>query len=411
MTIEVKNIRFGYTKKTDVLKDMSLTCRDNHITGIIGPNGCGKTTLLKIIAGYLKPKSGTVSYNNQPTELLHSKELAKLRAVVEQSVYTPFSFPVYDYVMLGRTPYQNNFTADSEVDHSIVTKSLKDANALSFQTRKIDELSGGELQRVMIARALAQEPKCLLLDEPTSHLDIRQQLEMMRLLTDIAKEKSVLCIIHEINQASAYCDDIVLTKGGSVLKEGRASEVLKTDNIEEVFGVLAMQYKHPQGGKEQFVFSLPPEKKSGKKKHIHVISGEGRGRQIILSLKSAGFHVTAGILNIGDQDYDTCTSAGVETVSAPPFSGYSDADVLKLKKLCDSSDAICFVATNVGFGNLANLKTALEYIGKKEFFFVNADKNFRKLDMTNGLATEIYNRMIKEAKVIFGVDELLSELI
>lgn len=411
MPIEVKNVRFGYSDSSDVLTDMNFTCRDNRITGIIGPNGCGKTTVLKIIAGFLKPKSGSVYYNKKTTDSLNSIELAKMRAVVEQSVYSPFSFPVYDYVMLGRTPYQKNFTVDSEEDHRIVTESLKDTGMLSFQTRKINELSGGELQRVMIARALAQEPEYLLLDEPTSHLDIRHQLEMMKLLSDISKDKSVLCIIHEINQASAYCDDIILTKGGSVLKEGLASEVLKTDNIEEVFGVLAMQYKHPEGGKEQFVFSLPPEKKSGKKKHIHVISGEGRGRQIILSLKSAGFHVTAGILNIGDQDYDTCTSAGVETISAPPFSGYSDTDVLKLKKMCDSSDAICFIATNVGFGNLANLKTALEYIGKKEFFFVNADKNFRKLDMTNGMATEIYNQMTKEAKVICCVDELLSELI
>ncbi|MDD4127920.1 MAG: ABC transporter ATP-binding protein [Methanomicrobium sp.] len=411
MPIEVKNVRFGYTKSSDVLNDMNFTCRDNRITGIIGPNGCGKTTVLKIIAGFLKPKSGSVYYNNKTTDSLNSIELAKLRAVVEQSVYSPFSFPVYDYVMLGRTPYQKNFTADSEDDHSIVTESLKDTGMLSFQTRKINELSGGELQRVMIARALAQEPKYLLLDEPTSHLDIRHQLEMMNLLSDISKDKSVLCIIHEINQASAYCDDIVLTKDGYVLKEGKSSEVLKTDNIGDVFGVLAMQFKHPQGGRNQFIFSLPPENKSEKRLRIHVITGEGRGRQIILSLKSAGFLVTAGILNIGDQDYDTCMSSGIEIVSAPPFSRYSDSEVANLKKMCDEADAIVFIATNVGFGNLANLETALNYIGKKEFFFVNTDINFKKSDMTKGRATEIYNLMSKNAKVISNVDELLSELL
>ena len=411
MPIEVKNVRFGYSDSSDVLSDMSFTCRDNRITGIIGPNGCGKTTVLKIIAGFLKPKSGRVYYNNKTTDSLNSIELAKLRAVVEQSVYSPFSFPVYDYVMLGRTPYQKNFTADSEEDHRIVTESLKDTGMLSFQTRKINELSGGELQRVMIARALAQEPEYLLLDEPTSHLDIRHQLEMMKLLSDISKDKSVLCIIHEINQASAYCDDIVLTKDGYVLKEGKSSEVLKTDNIGDVFGVLAMQFKHPQGGRNQFIFSLPPENKSEKRLRIHVITGEGRGRQIILSLKSAGFLVTAGILNIGDQDYDTCISSGIKTVSAPPFSRYSDSEVANLKKMCDEADAIVFIATNVGFGNLANLETALNYIGKKEFFFVNTDINFKKSDMTKGRATEIYNLMSKNAKVISNVDELLSELL
>ncbi|MBN2734081.1 MAG: ABC transporter ATP-binding protein [Methanomicrobiaceae archaeon] len=411
MAIEVKNVRFGYSESNDVLNDMNFTCHDNRVTGIIGPNGCGKTTVLKVIAGYLRPKSGTVLYNGRHTETLNSAELAKLRAVVEQSVYTPFSFPVYDYVMLGRTPYQKNFSADSEEDHRIVTESLKNANALSFQTRKINELSGGELQRVMIARALAQEPDFLLLDEPTSHLDIRHQLELMKLLSEISREKSILCIIHEINQASAYCDDIVLTKGGYVLKEGNVSDVLKTDNIEDVFGVLAMQFKHPQGGKNQFIFSLPPENKSEKKLRVHVITGEGRGRQIILSLKSAGFLVTAGILNIGDQDYDTCMSSGIEVVSAPPFSRYSDTEILKLKKMCDCADVIVFVATNIGFGNLANLETALGYMNKKEFIFVNTDINFKKSDMTNGRATEIYNHMAKNAKVVFNVDELLSELL
>lgn len=411
MSIEVKNIRFGYRESNDILKDMSFTCHDNRITGIIGPNGCGKTTALKVISGFLKPLSGSIRYNGAEVGDILSVELAKIRAVVEQSVYTPFSFPVYDYVMLGRSPYQRNFMADSDEDHIIVTESMKDANVLQFQTRKINELSGGELQRVMIARALAQKPDYLMLDEPTSHLDIRQQLELMKLLSGIAKEKSVLCIIHEINQASAYCDDIVITKGGYVLKEGKATDVLSADILEDVFGVLAMQFKHPEDEKNQFLFSLPPEIRTEKPVRVHVISGEGRGRKIILSLKSAGFNVSAGILNEGDQDYDTCISAGIEIISAPSFSRYSDSEVLNLKKMCDEADVIVLVATNVGFGNLPNLETVYGYVGKKEIFFVNPDKTFKKGDMTDGRATEIYDFICKNAKVVSNVDELLSELL
>ena len=411
MSIEVKNVRFGYGTSGDVLKDMSFNCHDNRITGIIGPNGCGKTTALKVISGFLKPSAGSIRYNGADVGDISSVELAKIRAVVEQSVYTPFSFPVYDYVMLGRSPYQRNFTVDSDEDHIIVTESMKDANVLQFQTRKINELSGGELQRVMIARALAQKPEYLMLDEPTSHLDIRQQLVLMKLLSGIAKEKSVLCIIHEINQTSAYCDDVVITKGGSVLKEGKAADVLSADILEDVFGVLAMQFKNPDDRKNQFLFSLPPEIRSEKPVKVHVISGEGMGRKIILSLKSAGFDVSAGILNEGDQDYDTCISAGIEIISAPSFSRYSDSEVLKLKKICDEADVIVLVATNVGFGNLPNIETVYGYIGRKEIFFVNPDRNFKKADMTNGRATEIYNEMNKKAKVVSNVDELLSELI
>ncbi|MBP2133185.1 iron complex transport system ATP-binding protein [Methanomicrobium sp. W14] len=411
MPITVKNVKFGYSESHNVLEDMNFTCRDNRVTGIIGPNGCGKTTILKIIAGYLRPQAGAVYYNDTPADSLSSAELAKKRAVVEQSVYSPFSFPVYDYVMLGRTPYQKSFTADSGEDHIIVTESLRDTNTISFQNRKINELSGGELQRVMIARALAQQPEYLLLDEPTSHLDIRQQLELMKLLSGISREKSILCIIHEINQASAYCNDIVLTKGGYVMKDGNAADVLTAENIEDVFGVLAMQYSHPGGGQKQFLFSLPPESRSEKKLHIHVITGEGRGRQILLSLKSVGFKVTAGILNEGDQDYETCRSSGIEVVSAPPFSKYSDYEIMQLKKLCDEADAIVYIATNTGTGNLANLQTACEYIRKKEFFFVNTDKSIKKIDKTGGEATKILDYMNKNAKVLSDVDELLSEII
>lgn len=411
MPISVEGIKFGYSESRDVLKDMNFTCRDNRITGIIGPNGCGKTTVLKVIAGFLQPSAGTIRYNDTAVGDVHPVELAKLRAVVEQRIYTPFSFPVYDYVMLGRSPYQKNFQPDSNEDHMMVTESLKNANVLQFQDRKINELSGGELQRVMIARALAQEPEYLMLDEPTSHLDIRHQLELMTLLSKLTKEKSIVCIIHEINQASSYCDDVVITKDGYVLKEGDTKEVLSAQTLEDVFGVLAMQYPGPEGKRKQFAFSLPPEKKIRTKKRVHVISGEGMGRQIIMSLHSAGFHVTAGILNKGDQDYESAKSIGIEIISAPPFSEYSETEILELKKICDLADTIIVVATNVGYGNIANLETVAEYLDKKEVIFINPDKNLKKLDLTEGRATELYNLLQSKAKVVENTEEVLEELL
>ena len=155
MPIEVKNVAFSYNrnpskrdadlglKENAVLKDMTFTCRDNRVTGIVGPNGCGKTTILKVIAGFYKAQSGTISYDGKNTGNMHAAELARLRAVVEQTVYTPFAFPVYDYVMLGRTPYHGNFSADTEEDNEIVLNAMKDTNVLQFKDRKINELSGG----------------------------------------------------------------------------------------------------------------------------------------------------------------------------------------------------------------------------------------------------------------------------
>ena len=411
MPITIEGIKFGYSESREVLKDMSFTCRDNRITGIIGPNGCGKTTVLKVIAGFLQPSAGTIRYNDTVIGEVPPIELAKMRAVVEQKIYTPFSFPVYDYVMLGRSPYQKNFQPDSDDDHKIVTDSLRDANVLQFQDRKINELSGGELQRVMIARALAQEPEFLMLDEPTSHLDIRHQLELMKLLSKLTKEKSVVCIIHEINQASTYCDDIIVTKDGYVLKEGDANEVLSAKTLEDVFGVLAMQYPGPDGKSKQFAFSLPPEKKIEARRRVHVISGEGMGRQIIMSLHSAGMEVTAGILNQGDQDFESAKSIGIETISAPPFTAYSDKEIVELKKACDLADIIILVAVNVGMGNLPNLEIAAEYLDKKEVIFVNPNRNLKKKDLTDGRATELYNLIQSKAKCVWNTDEVLEELL
>jgi iron complex transport system ATP-binding protein len=411
MPITIEGIKFGYSESREVLKDMSFTCRDNRITGIIGPNGCGKTTVLKVIAGFLQPSAGTIRYNDTVIGEVPPIELAKMRAVVEQKIYTPFSFPVYDYVMLGRSPYQKNFQPDSDDDHKIVTDSLRDANVLQFQDRKINELSGGELQRVMIARALAQEPEFLMLDEPTSHLDIRHQLELMKLLSKLTKEKSVVCIIHEINQASTYCDDIIVTKDGYVLKEGDANEVLSAKTLEDVFGVLAMQYPGPDGKSKQFAFSLPPEKKIEARRRVHVISGEGMGRQIIMSLHSAGMEVTAGILNQGDQDFESAKSIGIETISAPPFTTYSDKEIVELKKACDLADTIILVAVNVGMGNLPNLEIAAEYLDKKEVIFVNPNRNMKKKDLTDGRATELYNLIQSKAKCVWNTDEVLEELL
>ena len=411
MPINVEGIKFGYQESRDVLKDLNFTCRDNRITGIIGPNGCGKTTAMKVIAGYLHPSAGTVRYNDTDIGDVPPVELAKMRAVVEQRIYTPFSFPVYDYVMLGRSPYQKNFQPDSNEDHMIVTESLKDADALQFQDRKINELSGGELQRVMIARALAQEPGYLMLDEPTSHLDIKHQLELMSLLSNLTKEKSIICIIHEINQASSYCDDIVITKDGYVLKEGKTKDVLSAEALEDVFGVLAMQYPGPDGKRMQFAFSLPPERKTEARKRVHVISGEGMGRQIIMSLHSAGVEVTAGILNQGDQDYESAKSVGIDIIHAPPFSKYSDKEVAGLKKMCDIADTIVVVATNVGYGNISNFEVAAGYLDKKEVIFVNPNKNLKKLDLTGGRATELYNLLQSKAKVAENTGEVLEELL
>ncbi|MBN1195223.1 MAG: ABC transporter ATP-binding protein [Methanomicrobiaceae archaeon] len=410
MPVEIKGLSFGYYPEKTVLNGIDVTCRDHRITGIIGPNGCGKTTLLKVMAGYLHPGAGTVLYDGNDIGGIRPADLARLRAVVEQGIECPFAFPVYDYVMLGRIAYRKSFRPTTEEDHRIVLDALRDTNALRFQDRKVTELSGGELQRVMIAKALAQKPKYLLLDEPTSHLDIRHQLDLMELLSRLSKEITVICILHEMNLAATWCDDIVLTQGGRIVSSGDADRVLSAHAIEEVFDVLAIRQKLPEAGRYQFSFSLPAADRDRKRCRVHVISGEGRGRIVFSTLASAGYEVSAGVLNNGDQDYDTAALMEIDLVSAPPFSAIGPDETTELYRLCDEADVIVLVAVNVGKGNYPNIEAAASFLGTKPVIFFNPDKNLKKLDHTDGRATALYDKIVGQAPEVSDIDGLFGEL-
>jgi len=410
MAIELKGIKFGYVPERDVLKGIDLTCNEGVVTGIVGPNGCGKTTMIKVMAGYLKPKSGNVIIDGRDIGSIRKTELAHIRAVVEQRIESPFSFPVYDFVMLGRIAYQKSFRPTTEDDHSAVINALQETDTIRFQDRTVNELSGGELQRVMIAKALAQQPRYLLLDEPTSHLDIKHQLELMELLSKLSGEITIISILHELNMASAFCDEIVMMSEGTVTGSGSAKEVLTLPSIEKVFDVIAVREKLPDTGRYSFIFSLGMDKQAFGNCHVHVISGGGRGRHVLTSLKSAGFSVSAGVLNRGDHDHDTAGSWGIDLVEAPSFSGIDEAMKEMMLEKCGNADAVVLIATDVGPGNLPNIEAAASLLGTKPVIFFNQDRECRKFDYTDGKATHLYDRINAEAMVVHDIEGLFKSL-
>ncbi len=184
--LEARDISFSYGRNP-VLQEITLECRPGEVLGILGQNGSGKTTLLRLLAGYLRPDYGTVRFRDgRDISTMATGDLARIRAVVGQSVGSYFDFPITDFVMLGRTPYLPRFGRETSHDFMIVEQALELTDTSHLQDRLVSQLSGGELQRVTIARALAQEPEILMLDEPTSHLDVRHQLEIMELLGELA---------------------------------------------------------------------------------------------------------------------------------------------------------------------------------------------------------------------------------
>ena len=236
--LEIRGVQFSY-KSVPVLKNINLSLDEGEVLSLVGPNGSGKTTLLKCINKILKPEKGTILVKGKNVRRMRLKELACFFGYVPQSTYNSLPLTVFDTVLLGRTPYMNFKT--SERDKEMVFEVLELMGIEEMAFKMFNELSGGERQRVLIARSLAQEPHVLLLDEPTSNLDLKYQLEMLHLIVDMVKEKGISTVmaIHDLNLASRFSDKIVMLKNGRVCTTGAPWEILTSVNIKEVYGVEA----------------------------------------------------------------------------------------------------------------------------------------------------------------------------
>ena len=238
MKLSVNGIHFYYNS-VRALDDVTFKVKDGEVLGIIGPNGSGKTTLLRCINFALRPRTGAVLIDGENISELTRKEIAKNIGVVPQNSTIQFPFTVFDIVSMGRTPHLGRLTRETSEDVAIVRDAMKITDSLHLADRAIDEVSGGEKQRVIIARALAQEPRILLLDEPTLHLDINHQLEVLELVKKIARKNKLIVVFvsHDLNLATRYCDRLVLLASGKIFSMGKPQDVVTPNNIKEVYNI------------------------------------------------------------------------------------------------------------------------------------------------------------------------------
>lgn len=240
--LSVKNISCRYGS-VNVLSDINVCVEKRAFVGVIGPNGCGKSTFLKHIYGVYSTKTGAIFLNDENIRTIPQKALATKMATVGQENDTNFDFSVQEAVLMGRGPHKKLFEPDSDYDMYTVDKALEKTGIQHLAHRSILSLSGGEKQRVIIARALAQEPQLLILDEPTNHLDIAFQLQVLDIVKNLGI--SVLAAIHDLNLAAMYCDKIYMLHNHSVYCHGTPRQTLTEKNIKEVFGVDADISIHP----------------------------------------------------------------------------------------------------------------------------------------------------------------------
>lgn len=237
--LQARGVRFAYRPGADVLRDVSFTAEAGRFRCILGPNGSGKTTLLRCLQGRLRPRGGEILLDGKPLGRYSPRGLARLLAYVPQFPQSAFAFTVRQLVLMGRYAHAGVLGMAGEQDLKVVELAMEMTGTLAFAGRTLEELSGGEAQCAMIARALAQQPQVMLLDEPTSHLDIRNQLRIYRMMQRLAREwkMAVVCVSHDVNLAGRFADELLLMRDGQVLASGPPVQVMDRDVLARAYDV------------------------------------------------------------------------------------------------------------------------------------------------------------------------------
>jgi iron complex transport system ATP-binding protein len=260
--LSVRSLHAGYGAIA-VLRGIDVDVERGELCALVGPNGCGKTTLIRVISGIVPPQTGTVLLDGVDLRGANAAATARRVAVVAQGAALPERFTAFEVVLMGRTPHLRLLQSESRHDVDIVRAAMERADCWQLHARPVEELSGGERQRVIIARALAQEPELLLLDEPTSHLDIQHQVEAFRLVLELCREQDLaaLAVVHDLTLAAMFADRIAMLSRGTITAAGTPQAVLQPHVIEQVYGTAVRVLAHPTSGRPIVVPDMnPPER-------------------------------------------------------------------------------------------------------------------------------------------------------
>ncbi|MCW4010243.1 MAG: ABC transporter ATP-binding protein [Candidatus Bathyarchaeota archaeon] len=412
VNLKIENVACYYDS-AKILEDVCFSVETGTFLGILGPNGSGKTTLLKSISRVLKPRKGTIVLDNSDIYSMKNTDVAKSMAVVPQDSNITFSFKSFDIVLMGRTPHLARLASEGAKDIAIAKQAMEYTGTIHLANRLITELSGGERQRVIIARALTQQPKILLLDEPTSHLDISNQLEIMDLLKQLCVEKKLLIVgvFHDFNLAARYCDSIIMLKDGKIVAAGKASETLTCENIRNVFGINVIVNKHPV---TDLPFVIPVSKPKDQRQRslsVHLISGAGTGSTLMKILTDSGYNVTAGVLNVLDTDFSTAQYLKIPVVSEAPFSPVTEKAQKANLEMIRKASIVVLASVPFGSGNLQNLEAAKEALKAGIATYVLDEVPIEIRDFTGGKAKTLFSELKKLGAVFVNGQEALLHLL
>lgn len=391
-SINAKDLHAGYGTQ-DIVRSISCSFAPGTFTGIIGPNGSGKTTLLKAFSRVI-PASGILELDGKAVSDFTPAELGMALGFVPQDEGRPFSYTVLQVVLMARYARTSRFAALTPNDYARCNRALEDTGVAHLAERSIRTLSGGEWQRVLIARALAQDTNVLLLDEPTSHLDLAHQSDILTLIRDLAASgATIIGVFHDLNLAALYCDRLIMIKNGQMVADGTPDKVLTPEKIREVYSAEVVTSCHPATGR---TFLMPVKIINGnvsllKSLNVQVISGGGSGSGLLHFLTGRGLSVSAGILATTDTDYITAKVLELPCIPVLPFSQIPVHSLEKLKAMLAQADRVVLSVHPVGAGNLPVLLALRDMDPARIIIHLPEGRDFTSYDFTKGTAAAAYH--------------------
>lgn len=395
--LHVKNFKVAINGRT-ILRDVSFSINKGEFVGIIGPNGAGKSTLLRGMRSLIPVADGSVDIYGQPVKQLNDKAVARLVGYMQQEVNTGFGFSALEVVLAGRYPHLKWWANETDHDRAVARRYMEFTGVWHLADKSMAEVSGGERQRILLAKVLAQETPLIFLDEPTASLDINYQEEIFRYCQSMCRsgsdQKTALVIVHDIVMAAKFCSRLILLSGGTVIADGPPAEVITAGNLKQAYGLNAVVYNDKITG-DLSLHTYTEKRAANSEKKIHIIGGGDAAADIIRLLYEEGYYLSGGVYTEGDTDSAAAEAFAVDAVRTAPFRNIgSDKGTANRIKI---ADADCVVLANLYFGvqNIDNLCAAFTAVK----LIIIEDTPIEQRDFTDGAAVELYRELVTRPQV------------
>ncbi|MDU4960764.1 MAG: ABC transporter ATP-binding protein [Sporomusaceae bacterium] len=401
--LQVSQVAIAIGEK-EIVRACSFQAERGEFIGVIGPNGAGKSTLLKGLRGLLPLRGGEVTVFGRPLSLLSAKQAARLIAYMQQEVNVGFGFTALQIVLAGRYPHLEWWRNESSADKAIALKYMDFTGVVALAGKAVTEVSGGERQRILLAKALAQETPLLFLDEPTASLDLVYQEEIFRYCRSVCQTgKTVLLIAHDIRMAAKFCSRLLLLAGGRIIADGQPAAVITRENLARAYGLHSAVFVNSvTGNLDLHTYEEPAQPAT--RRHVHLIGGGGVCGAVMRRLYELGCRLSAGVLQAGDTDAAAADAFGAKYVAAPAFSAVTTEQAEQHRRLIAASDLV--VLGNLCFSrqNLDNLRAAFD-AGK---LVVLEDSPIDGRDFSGGEASRLYRELLERQPALMTTAQFLE---